>query len=201
MTTPLALATILLSSSPAGPLPEQAPPQQAVAMEDASQPAPEAYPERTPAFKPLELGVQFGGMRILDNPVASSSLYLGARAAYRLPYQLVAGVVGQYDDFSSRTSTGSDFSFWATRAELGYELSQSETLSVLPYAQLGYASSNALLCPEQRECTRTLSDGSVGAVGFRFAGLGDSYFSGFEINYQFGHVDTLYFGVSGGFRL
>lgn len=154
-----------------------------------------------PSSRPLEVGAQFGGMRILDNPVASSSLYLGGRASYRLPYQIVAGVVGQYDDFSSRTSTGSDFSFWATRGELGYELSHTESLSVLPYLELGYADTKARLCTEPGSCSRTQSSGGVGAVGLRFATLGDWFYSGFEVNYQFGEVDTLFFGVSGGFRI
>ena len=171
-------------------------------MEDEpSAPPPLPPGARTPRAKPFELGLQFGGMRILDNPVASSSLYLGGRTGYRLPYQIVVGGAAQYDDFSARSSTGSSFTFWATRGELGYELSKSDTVSVLPYAELGYASKSTLWCSEPHECERRFSAGTVGALGLRFAGLGEWFYSGFELNYQFGHVQSLFFGVSSGIRL
>lgn len=200
--TPLAWTTLLLASSLPRPVVQDDAATGEAPAEDRAELATRVAPATgAPRSKPLEIGAQFGGMRILDNPVASSSLYLGGRASFRLPYQIVAGVVGQYDDFSSRTSTGSDFSFWATRAELGYELSESRSLSVLPYVELGYASTNTLFCTAERDCSRSLSSGSVGAVGLRFAALGEWFYSGFELNYQFGEVDTVFLGMNGGFRL
>jgi len=194
--TPVALLPLLLASSPqpAASRPQVDTDSGETRVHDQG-PATEVL--RAKAF---EFGAQFGGLAIIDNPLASSSMYLGLRAGYRLPRGIEVGLAGQYSDFSSRTYTGSEFSFWTTRAELGYELSEVPWLSVLPYAQLGYANTNSLYCSEERVCARRLAHGAVGALGLRLATLGDWYYSGLELNYQVGHVQTLFVGFSTGFR-